>query len=178
MPTEISEVTVRPGVPGDAELLASIGARTFVETFAWSNTADDMEAYVSASFSPELQAEELASPRVLFLIAESDGQMIGYAKVERSPAPGFVSASSPLELVRFYIDSSFHGRGASHEMMSCVLEFAKTGGHDLMWLGVWEHNARAISFYRKWNFEIAGKKDFILGSDHQTDFVMTRAIGK
>jgi hypothetical protein len=41
-----------------------------------------------------------------------------------------------------------------------------------MWLGVWERNARAQVFYRKWDFRTVGEHLFPLGSDLQRDILM------
>src|ERR1700730_16973055 len=57
----------------DAGLLAELGARTFSETFAADNSAEDMAVYLASSFGPALQAAELADPDSIFLIAEVDG---------------------------------------------------------------------------------------------------------
>ena len=42
----------------------------------------------------------------------------------------------------------------------------------MVWLGVWEENARAIAFYRKCGFVDVGSIDFFVGSDRQTDRVL------
>jgi ribosomal protein S18 acetylase RimI-like enzyme len=36
--------------------------------------------------------------------------------------------------------------------MEHVLQQAAQAGCDAVWLGVWEHNPRALAFYRKWQF--------------------------
>jgi ribosomal protein S18 acetylase RimI-like enzyme len=41
---------------------------------------------------------------------------------------------------------------------------------------VWERNARAQAFYRKWNFRTVGEHVFELGSDLQRDIVMERTL--
>jgi ribosomal protein S18 acetylase RimI-like enzyme len=41
-----------------------------------------------------------------------------------------------------------------------------------MWLGVWEHNPRAIAFYHKHGFVDVGDHVFLLGEDPQTDIIM------
>ena len=49
-------------------------------------------------------------------------------------------------------------------------------GRTTIWLGVWEHNARAIAFYRRWGFADVGTTDFMLGRDRQTDRIMARRV--
>ncbi len=51
-----------------------------------------------------------------------------------------------------------------------------SGGGDVLWLGVWEHNQRAIAFYHRWGFAIVGTHTFQLGADLQTDFLMQRSL--
>jgi ribosomal protein S18 acetylase RimI-like enzyme len=47
---------------------------------------------------------------------------------------------------------------------------------DVAWLGVWERNARAIAFYRKFGFAEVGEHVFLLGKDPQRDVVMARPV--
>jgi diamine N-acetyltransferase len=61
--------------------------------------------------------------------------------------------------------------------MTAVIERARQQGADQVWLGVWEHNPRAIAFYRKWGFSEVGDHIFPLGTDPQRDIVMTRLVG-
>jgi ribosomal protein S18 acetylase RimI-like enzyme len=60
-------------------------------------------------------------------------------------------------------------------MQACLTE-AESAGCDLIWLGVWEHNPRAIGFYRKWGFRQVGAQRFQLGAELQTDLVMARQV--
>lgn len=172
MQTTAQHISVRAGSPDDAELLSRLGAATFYEAFAADNSPEDMTAYLASAFSPELQAAELQSPDTLFLIATSGNETVGYAKLQTSDAPECVGGARPIEVVRFYVDSAWHGRGVSHALMKEAIAHAAGAGHDVVWLGVWEKNARAIAFYQKWGFEVVGSKPFQVGSDLQTDYVM------
>jgi ribosomal protein S18 acetylase RimI-like enzyme len=60
-------------------------------------------------------------------------------------------------------------------MDRCVAEAERVGAAGL-WLGVWEHNPRAIRFYEKAGFHDVGSHHFQLGSDAQTDRLMVRPI--
>jgi ribosomal protein S18 acetylase RimI-like enzyme len=53
---------------------------------------------------------------------------------------------------------------------------AKSRGARTLWLGVWEHNARAIAFYRKHGFRQIGSHPFLLGQDLQTDLEMAVSL--
>jgi ribosomal protein S18 acetylase RimI-like enzyme len=60
--------------------------------------------------------------------------------------------------------------------MQHVLALASDSGSDVLWLGVWEHNAKAIAFYRKFGFEAVGEHVFAVGSDMQRDLIMARSM--
>ena len=60
--------------------------------------------------------------------------------------------------------------------MQRCLDEAAARGRRTVWLGVWEHNARAIAFYRRWGFTDVGSQPFQLGADLQTDRVMSRRV--
>ena len=53
---------------------------------------------------------------------------------------------------------------------------AKLKGCDVLWLGVWKQNKKAIAFYTKCGFEIFGEQIFTLGSDPQQDWLMKKEL--
>ena len=61
--------------------------------------------------------------------------------------------------------------------MRAVEEAAVSRGAGILWLAVWDRNDRARAFYAKSGFSDMGSKEFILGTDRQTDRVMARPLG-
>ena len=174
--TQNPDVTVRRANHEDAGLLAELGARTFVQTFATDNTPEDMAAYLAASFNLAQQTAELADPESTFLLAEVGGLAAGYAKLHAGQAAEGVEGAKPVELVRLYVSHEWLGRGVGEALMRACVDEARQAGHDAMWLGVWERNGRAQAFYRKWHFRAVGEHVFQLGSDPQRDILMERAV--
>jgi GNAT superfamily N-acetyltransferase len=169
-------VTIRRGTSADAGLLAELGARTFEQTFAADNTSEDMASYLALHFSVAQQSTELAHPASTFLIAEVDGQAAGYAKLHAGEPPKEIEGAKPIELVRLYVSQEWLGRGVGEALMRTCLDEARSIGHEALWLGVWERNARAQAFYRKWDFRAVGEHMFQLGADMQRDILMERAL--
>jgi diamine N-acetyltransferase len=169
---------VRRGNADDAELLAKLGSRTFSETFALDNTPEDMAAYLASAFSPAQQAAELADPRCLFQIAETNGVAVGYAMLRSGSSLHGVTNDKPIELVRLYVSRESLGSGVGAALMQACIGEAKRRDHETLWLGVWEHNRRAQAFYRKWNFQEVGTHVFQLGDDPQTDILMQRSLSE
>lgn len=167
------EPTIRRGRPGDARALAALAARTFEETFGRDNTPEDMAAHLERSYGEAQQGAELASPDVVTLVAEREGELVAYAQVRRaSETPACVMAREPVELWRFYVARAWQGRGVAGPLMLAALQAARDLGGASVWLSVWERNPRAIAFYAKCGFLDVGTKEFVVGSDRQTDRVL------
>jgi diamine N-acetyltransferase len=169
---------IRTATWADAERTAALAERTFRDTFADDNSIGDMEAYVRDSFSLDRVRAELADDANTFLLAFTDGKQHpdGYAKLRTGAADPNVAGPDPVELQRLYVDRSAIKRGVGAALMRASLDAARLSGHRTLWLGVWERNARAISFYEQWQFERVGEHVFRLGSDHQTDLIMARPV--
>ena len=168
-------MVIRRADPADAPWLAALAERTFRETYTAHNTPDDMERYVAGHFGPDLQADELRDPATTTLVAEEGGQPAGYVQLGRGPVPVSVSGPDPMEVVRFYVDRPWHGRGVAQRLMEAAVDAARAAGARTLWLGVWERNGRAIAFYRKCGFRDAGHQVFVLGRDRQRDLVLQRS---
>lgn len=162
----------------DAEALAALGERTFRETFTESNTASDIDAYVRNAFSVERLAAELADPDSAFFLAFAEGASApgGYAKLRTGVPDPSVPGPDPIEIERIYVERNAIGRGLGAALMRRCLEEAGARGRRTVWLGVWEHNDRAIAFYGRWGFEVVGSHVFQLGSDAQTDLIMVKTL--
>jgi len=182
MTTTSSHVTApvsaafRPALADDAAPLAAFAERTFRVQFGPHNTASDMDAYCAAAFGPSQQRGELADPARRTTLVTLDGRLAGYAQLRSGPPPAFVVGDAPIELVRFYIDHPWHGRGLAQSLMAHTLELARQGGARTLYLAVWDRNDRAIAFYTRQGFVLVGTKDFTLGTDRQVDHVMARAL--
>lgn len=175
----------RAGVEEAADVSA-FAARTFFDTFGAANRPDDMAAYLAATFSPELQAAEIADPSTVVLVVDPSAQpaanggtspgYAGYAQLSAGPAPDAVTGGDPIELRRFYVASEWHGRGVAQLLMREVLGAAAARGARTLWLGVWERNPPAIAFYASQGFVRVGSHEFRLGTDLQTDLLLVRAV--
>jgi len=167
---------IRCGTPADAEALAVFAARTFSDTYARYNDPRNFRRHITDAFHPAQQARELTDPEVATLLAHRDGTLAGYAQVRRSDAPACVEHAAPIELHRFYVAAAWHGRGVAQRLFTEACVAARRFGGAVLWLKVWERNARALAFYAKAGFIDVGTADFMLGDDRQTDRVLVRPL--
>jgi diamine N-acetyltransferase len=168
----MTSIEIRKVAVADMELLKDIGRQTFYETFAGGNTPEDMQKYLDESFSSDRLASELADPESEFYFAALDNKIIGYLKVNFGKAQTELKDENAFEIERIYVLKDFQGRHAGQILYEKALSAARKSGADYLWLGVWEKNPKAISFYRKNGFEEFDRHIFRLGNDEQTDIMM------
>ena len=167
---------IRKANGADAASLARLAESTFRETFGPVNTAENMTVHCRASYGADLQAAEIANPNMVTLLAEHEQGLIGYAQLRWGSAPGFVPGKAPGEIQRIYVAGQWHGHGIAQALMASCLEELRARGTDVVWLGVWEQNLRALTFYRKLGFAECGEHVFPLGHSPQRDLILARTV--
>jgi GNAT superfamily N-acetyltransferase len=174
--TDRNDFEIRRANVDDARLLTELGARLFEQAFGDVNEPENLRAFLDAAFSADAQAAEVRDPERVTFIAERDGEAIGYATLRRGRRADGVVGERPVELQRIYVDKSWHGRGVGDALMTRSIEQAQAWGCDVLWLGVWQENPRAIAFYSRTGFSKVGEQTFMVGRDPQRDFVMGRRM--
>jgi ribosomal protein S18 acetylase RimI-like enzyme len=168
--------TLRYATKDDAALLADISQQTFYDTFAADNTAEDMTKFLNEQFTKGRLMLEVGAPENIFLLAYYGDDVAGYLKLREGKKLAALNGMASLEIARIYVIKDFIGKGVGKLLMQAALDIAKEQGKEVIWLGVWEHNQRAIAFYTSWGFEKFGEVDFLLGNDLQRDWLMKKNI--
>ena len=172
----MESIRIRRGVESDAAVVAEFAARTFAETFGADNRAEDLRAHLESAYGISQQAQELNDPSVATLLVHRERTLVAYAQVRRKSPPACLMCDRPIELYRFYVDQSAHGSGIAQQLMAAARAAAREFGGQHLWLGVWERNPRALSFYRKEGFVDVGSHDFYVGPDRQTDRLLVASL--
>ena len=172
---------IRQATLADVDPLVTLSKRTFFDAFAADTAPTDMELHLANRFTPEKIEQQLTDAQSVFFIAQPtttpDSSAVGYAQLIRNaPVPNAEPAGKAIELSKLYVDQAAIGQGYGARLMQTCIDYATTQQFSTLWLGVWEHNTRAQTFYRRWGFEPVGTQPFVLGRDVQTDDVLVRAI--
>ena len=160
----------------DVSILRGIARDTFIETFSEANKAEDIDRYLAKSFSEDQLARELSNPNSFFYVAEVNGNVVGYLKLNTAHAQTEPQAADALEIERIYVLGSYHGGGVGQALYHHAMSVAEDRKASYVWLGVWEHNHRALRFYEKNGFIAFGTHIFQLGNDQQTDILMKKSV--
>jgi ribosomal protein S18 acetylase RimI-like enzyme len=152
--------------------LQKISQQTFIETFAESNTKENIKDYVNNNLSIAQLASELSLKNSQFYFAIHNSDVIGYLKLNLADAQTELKRENSIEIERIYILKEYHGKKVAKLLFETALTIANERNASFIWLGVWEHNPRAIHFYKKYGFIEFDKHIFRLGNDDQTDIMM------
>lgn len=131
-----------------------------------------MAKYLNDGFSSERLMAELNDISSKFYFALLDNDVIGYLKLNVGQSQTELQDDKALEIERIYVLKKFHGKKVGQLLYNKAMEVAEQQKVNYVWLGVWEKNPRAISFYKKNGFIEFDKHIFKLGDDEQTDIMM------
>lgn len=172
----MSTISIKLAAPADAAMIADLSRQTFYDAFAADNTPEDMEKFMNEQFSREKLIAEVTDPASIFLLAMIEGEIAGYARIREAPNPPELGNTAAIEIARIYAVTTTIGKGVGSALMQRCLTIAQEKQKAVVWLGVWEHNQRAIDFYTKWGFQKFSEHIFVVGNDPQTDWLMKKEL--
>jgi ribosomal protein S18 acetylase RimI-like enzyme len=170
------DILIRLATPKDAELIADLSRITFYETFAAQNTKEDMDKFMNEVFTKPALMQELYDEQNIFLLAFAGDDAVGYVRMRPGEIRPELNGKNSIELARIYAATKSIGKGVGSALMKRSLEIATEMGKEVIWLGVFQKNDRAIKFYEKWGFEKFAEHDFLLGNDLQRDWLMKKEL--
>ena len=92
-----------------------------------------------------------APPSSVFLVLETDGEIVGTVAVKRR-------SDAEAELRRMYLRSDLRGRGHGKELLCAAVEFARSAGCETIFLETSEKLERAIGLYTSFGFSLTDKR--------------------
>lgn len=172
----MSTITIRIATPADAATIADLSRQTFYDAFAADNTPENMDKFMNEQFTREKLMAEVSDPASIFLLASIGDEVVGYARLRESSNPPELGSLPAIEIARIYAVTTTIRKGVGSTLMQRCLTIAQEKQRSVIWLGVWEHNKRAIDFYTKWGFQKFSEHIFEVGDDPQTDWLMKKEL--
>ncbi len=167
-------ISYRPAGRADAPAIDSVFRASFCDTFAHLYRAEDLDAFL-ARFTREAWESELGDDGYAFLLAEAEGEPVGYAKFGPLTLP-IEAEGKAGELRQLYVLQDRHGSGIGVALMDWVLAEARRRGLDELYLTVYTDNHRARRFYDRYGFVPVGRYDFMVGSHADEDVIMRLSL--
>jgi hypothetical protein len=169
-------ITIQKAEIADADILLSYSRQTFYEFFAHLNDPANMEAYSAEAFAPQNMLDQLNNPDSEFYFAMINDHIAGYIKINFNDAQTDVKDKNAMEVERIYVSGEHHGKKIGKQLLDFAVAIARNKNFSYIWLGVWEHNHKAVGFYEHNGFEVFGSHEFLLGEDMQTDLLMKKIV--
>jgi len=176
--TGIDAYTIRRCTRQDAETIASLGARLFVQAYGPTHPEPERSRYLAEAYSVDVIARAIEGEgSSVYVVEASSGAPVAYAHMIATMEfpPGF-DGRGAFEIVRFYVDGAHQGRGVGAMLMNHCCDVARQAGADVVWLQTWSQASWAIGFYLRLGFKIVGKKPFYFGSRVDEDHLMAFAL--
>ncbi|CAH0996866.1 Spermidine/spermine N(1)-acetyltransferase [Emticicia aquatica] len=156
--------------------LRQLSEKTFRDTYTVFNTPENMELHVAKNFSLESIKNDLQKNENQYFVIELENEIIAFAKLVKGHSTDGLTEKEVVEIERFYVDKAFHGQQLGKKLMDYCVQWSIENQFKTIWLGVWENNTNAMSFYQKMGFEFLDKHTFVLGTEVQTDFTMKKSL--
>jgi len=165
------EINIRRATIDDTELISHLSQITFEETFRGTCTGEDLQSFVDYAFCVEEVVKELLDENDFYFIAWYNGVAAGYMRLKEDYKDyPTIKKYKALELKRIYVLKEYHSKKIGASLMEYAVRLAKEKNFEVLWLGVWEHNYKAYSFYKQWGFIDTGDTHpFPIGNTPQTD---------
>ena len=158
--------TIRSARAEDAEQLSAVRLQIDGETENMDRERG--EAYIDPAGFTEVIRTDAERPRNLFLVAESEGRIVGFSRCEGTYLKRF---SHKVEF-GVCVLQDYWGYGIGRKLLEESLAWADSNGIHKVTLNVLETNEKAKALYEKLGFETEGvlKKDKLLsdGSFYST----------
>lgn len=80
------------------------------------------------------------------------------------------------ELQRLYIQERFTGLGIGYSLLQAAKRQACAGGASLLWATVWVGNERALAFYPRRGYELAGSPSYNFQNETHENRLFTKRL--
>lgn len=161
----------------DAGTLSRLAARTFTEAFGHLYPDEDLQAFLSESYSVERQRVILGHPDYAVWLLEVEGEAVGHAAAGPCGLPHPEVAEGDGELKRLYLLESFQNHGWGGHLFQTAMGWLQREGPRTLWIGVWSGNLGAQRFYARHGFRHVGDYEFIVGRVRDHEFILRREAG-
>jgi ribosomal protein S18 acetylase RimI-like enzyme len=180
----VNDVIVDEAGQSDVPGLVELAALTFPDACPPNATTADITEHLQHHLNADVFRSWIDDPDWTVLVARGDdGALLGYFVLSARPdeIDRFVTAAvnkdfQGWELSKCYTLRQARGRGVADKLMAAALETARQRGASGLWLGVNAENQRAQAFYRSHGFREVGPREYLVGSQVHSDFLMERAL--
>lgn len=170
------KVQITDATTADAALLKQIGATYFYDAYKDVKFDGHLTDYIKTAFIESEIEQQIAGRQAHYMIARNGSNPCGYVKIRWDRTHPNLTTTKNLEVERIYVDRNHWRDGIGKQLLSACIDYGRKNNFEVLWLGVWQKNERAINFYKSQSMEIFGEKKFWVGSEENDDFVLRLSL--
>ncbi|CAI6099214.1 unnamed protein product [Clonostachys chloroleuca] len=157
--------------------ISTLGSRVFAHSFSALMPSEDLNIYLSQSYSATSIAAELEDPAVTFIVATEGSAILGFAQLRRDSSERCIdNLDNKIQLQRLYVSEKHQGLGLGKQLLLKAEEEAALMGFKNIWLASWELNPNAERLYSRSGYLKHGEMTFKLGNSMLKDWVMVKPL--
>ncbi|WP_378173530.1 GNAT family N-acetyltransferase [Aquimarina sp. SS2-1] len=161
----------------DIKDLSFLGKKTFDQSFGHLfKDRRDLINYLEKTFSAEKLNRSILKPYNVFWIAFMGKTPIGYAKIQLNTPSEFIVSTSVCKLQKIYVLNEYVSKGIGAKLQQLIFDKAIENNCKDIWLSVLKSNKKAVSFYKRNEYEIVGEHPFSIGKEDFDFWVMRRKL--
>ncbi|AUC77604.1 GNAT family N-acetyltransferase [Olleya sp. Bg11-27] len=149
-----------------SDLIAKLAQRTFSESHGHSASKEDINNFILRTYNTEVIRKEFENKQVDYHLIYFNKTIAGFSKIELQCPNINISEKNITKLDRIYLLEAFQGKQLGVKLLDFNIALSKKQHQNGIWLVVWTENQKAINFYSKMGFEIAGAYDFKISETH------------
>ncbi|EPR74490.1 transcriptional regulator [Winogradskyella psychrotolerans RS-3] len=156
-------------IKADAEhsqLIAELAQQTFFESHGHSASKDDINNFILKTYNAEAIRKEFENKQVAYHLIYDNEILAGFSKIELQCPNINISEKNITKLDRIYLLEAFQGKQLGVKLLDFNIALSKKQHQNGIWLVVWTENNKAVNFYKKMGFKIAGAYDFQISETH------------
>lgn len=165
--------------PSHAEAIAAIGRSSFHDAFKrLFESKAELSEYLDYTYDPGKIRKSIQNENNIYFLATEENIPVGFVKMKKNSLNSQIESVAQMELQKIYVLSENHSKGIGLTLMNKAIQYAQLARPDYIWLDVHISNEKAIRFYKKRGFHIAGKHFFSIGTQTFEFHLMLFPINK
>ncbi|MDP4153195.1 MAG: ribosomal protein S18-alanine N-acetyltransferase [Bacillota bacterium] len=122
----------------------------------------------STPWSHQLIENELSNPMAVYVVAEEEGNPIGYA--------GMINVLGSGEIMSVAVLPEYRGRGIATKLLNALISHARDSEIEEMYLEVRSSNENAKKLYEKFGFKETGLRQNYYENPREDAVLMTKIL--
>lgn len=144
---------IRYARPGDEDEIVELGTSTYAMNFGELWSPEGLAELLAGQFSVEqIRGELERSDAIRYVVAEREGELVGFAKILRDRPVTALEGERGLLLQKLYLHPKVTRQGIGSVLLDAVFGIGEHLGEQRVWLDVLRSNTGAIRLYERHGF--------------------------